>query len=287
MITTGTKWYFGLGGVTFVLAAIYGWTTGGDTWGPLTVGAWGTVGDHLGYGILLAAASVSFFSGAVTTAVRDADPDAEAQVAGTETVPVVRPAATSYWPVVAAFGVAVVVAGLISEPLVFVVGLAMIGIALVEWTVQTWADHATGDPATNRRIRNRLMFPIELPAVGLLVVAGIAIAFSRVLLAASSEDAVWVLTGVATVVLAGGVLIANRPRLSPNLVVGALLVAAVGLVGASIAAGVSGERDFHTEGEDPLEEGRADEPAEGPAGEEGAAARTIVVAADTVEVAAG
>jgi hypothetical protein len=282
MITPGSKWYFGLGIGTFVLAAIYGWTTGGTPWGPLTAGAWGAVGDHFGYGVLLAAAAVSLFVGLIVIAVRDADPEAEAQVAGTETVPVVRPATTSYWPIVAAFGVAIVVGGLISEPVVFVVGLVVLGIALVEWTVQTWADHATGDPATNRQIRNRLMFPIELPAVGLLVVAGIAIAFSRVLLAASSDDAVWVLTGVATVVLAAGVLVANRPRLSPNLVAGVLLVAGVGLIGASIAAGVSGERDFHTEGEDPLEEGAGDQPAE----DEGAAP-TIVVGTDMVEVTAG
>ena len=52
MITTGSKWFFGLGVVLLVLAAAYGWTTGGNGLGPLTAGYKGGVGDHFGYGIL-------------------------------------------------------------------------------------------------------------------------------------------------------------------------------------------------------------------------------------------
>jgi DeoR/GlpR family transcriptional regulator of sugar metabolism len=37
-----------------VLAAAYGWSTGGDRLGPLTAGYWGAVGDHLGYTLLVA-----------------------------------------------------------------------------------------------------------------------------------------------------------------------------------------------------------------------------------------
>ena len=38
MFTTGSKWFFGLGAVSFVLAAAYGWSTGGDRLGPVTAG---------------------------------------------------------------------------------------------------------------------------------------------------------------------------------------------------------------------------------------------------------
>ena len=61
MFTTGSKWFFGLGLVSLVLAAAYGWTTGGSGLGPLTVGYKGGVGDHLGYGLLLAIAMVAVF----------------------------------------------------------------------------------------------------------------------------------------------------------------------------------------------------------------------------------
>ena len=63
MITTGSKWFFGLGFVALVLAAAYGWTTGGNGLGPLTAGYKGAVGDHFGYGILLSSGLVSFFLG--------------------------------------------------------------------------------------------------------------------------------------------------------------------------------------------------------------------------------
>src|ERR671923_89391 len=197
MITTGSKWYFGLGFVTLVLAWSYGWSTGGNGLGPLSVGYKGGVGDHFGYGVLLTAAVLSLFLGFVATAVRDAEAQAVAQVAGTDTVPAVTPAGTSYWPAVTAFGVALVVIGLVSAPVLFVFGLIVLGIVLVEWTVQTWADRATGDPAANREIRNRVMNPIEFPAAGLLGVAVLVVSISRVFLAVSADQAVWIATGAA------------------------------------------------------------------------------------------
>jgi hypothetical protein len=245
MITTGTKWFFGLGIATLVLAAAYGWTTGGDGLGPLTAGYKGGVGDHVGYGILLGAAALSFVQGFVLTALRDADAEMEAQVVGLDTVPPVRPAGASYWPAIAAFGVGLVLVGLVSEPLLFVFGLIVLGAVLVEWTVQTWADHATGDPATNRRLRNRLMNPIEFPVAGALAVAIVVLSFSRVFLAVSELGAVAVAGVAATVILFGGALLAARPSLSPNVIVAVLLVAAVVVIGLGVAGGVEGEREFH------------------------------------------
>lgn len=278
MITTGSKWYFGLGLVALALAAAYGWTTGGNGTGPISVGYRGGVGDHFGYGILLAAGLASLLLGFVTTAVRDAEAAAVAQVAGTESVPAVTPAGASYWPPVAGFGVALVVIGLVSVPVLFVFGLITLGIVLVEWTVQAWADRATGDPATNREIRNRFMNPIEFPAAGLLAVAVLVVSFSRVFLAISKENAVWVATAAAAVVFVAGVFAASRPKLSANAVVGVLLVAAVVVIGIGVAAGVAGEREFHHVGEEHEEEGEG--AGEGHASESGAPA----LAADAVVV---
>src|SRR5262245_62189741 len=98
MITTGSKWYFGFGFLALVFAAAYGWTTGGNGLGPLSLGYKGGVGDHFGYGILVAAAAVSFVLGVVVTAARDAEAEAAAQVAGTDSVPSVIPPGTSSWP---------------------------------------------------------------------------------------------------------------------------------------------------------------------------------------------
>jgi hypothetical protein len=249
MITTGSKWFYGLGLALLVLAAAYGWTTGGNGLGPVSAGYKGAVGDHFGYGLLVAAGVVSIMFGVVATATRDADAEAVSQVAGTERVPEVTPAGTSYWPPIAAFGAALVVIGLVSEPLLFVAGLVVLGVVLVEWTVQTWADRATGDPETNRRIRNRLMNPLEYPAAGALALGMIAIAFSRLFLALSAEAAVWVAIAMAVVVVAGGFLVASRPRISSNVVVGLLVAGALVVIGLGVAGGVAGTREFHEPGE--------------------------------------
>ncbi len=244
MITTGSKWFFGLGFVSFALAAAYGWTTGGSGLGPLTVGYKGAVGDHFGYGVLVTGAVLSLFLGVVVTAVRDADADAVAQVAGVDTVPAVTPAGTSYWPAVAAFGAGLVVVGLVAEPVLFVFGLVVLGIVLVEWTVQAWADHATGDPETNRRIRNRVMNPIEFPAAGVLALVVVAVAFSRVFLALSADTTVWVGIAITAMIVAAGFLIAARPHISSNVIVGLLIVAAVAAIGVGVAGAVAGARDI-------------------------------------------
>jgi hypothetical protein len=249
MITTGTKWFFGLGFVSLALAALYGWSTGGNGLGPVTAGYKGGVGDRLGYGILLGAAAISVFQGVVLTAWRDADPRAQAQLLHLDTVPPVRPAGASYWPPVAAFGAGLVVIGLVSESLVFIAGLIVVGIVLVEWTVQTWADHATGDPAANRAIRNRLMNPIEFPVAGVLSVALIVLSFSRLFLAVSEHGAVWAAALLGSAVLLVGTFLAARPRVSANVVVAVLLIAAVVVLGLGIAGGVAGKREFHKIGE--------------------------------------
>jgi hypothetical protein len=251
MITTGSKWFFGLGLVSLALAAAYGWTTGGDGIGPLTMGYKGGVGDHFGYGALVAAGGVSLFLGAVSLAVRDADAAAVARVAGSETVPAAIPTPPSYWPAVTAFGVALVVTGLVASPVLVVFGLVALGIVLVEWAVQTWADRATGDPATNRRIRNKLMNPIEFPAAGLLAIGVVVAAFSRLFLSLSADTVVWVGIAIATLIVLGGFFFASRPRISANAIVGVLLVAAVVVIGLGISGAVRGEREFH----EPAEEG--------------------------------
>jgi len=250
MITTGTKWFLGLGVVTLALAAAYGWTTGGNGLGPVTVGYKGGVGDLLGYGILLTAGVLSILQGLVIAAWRDADPQAQAEVAHLDHVPAVRPVGVSYWPAVAAFGAGLVLVGLVWEPLLFIFGLIVLGVVLVEWTVQTWADHATGDPATNRRIRNRVMNPIEFPVGGVLAVAVVVIAFSRVFLAVSKDSAVVGAAVLASIVLVLGWVLAARPKLSANVVVGLLLVVAVAVIGLGVAGGIAGEREFHKIGEE-------------------------------------
>lgn len=243
MFTTGSKWFFGLGLVSLVLAFAYGWTTGGSGLGPLTVGYKGGVGDHLGYGLLLAIAVASVFLGLVSVAFRDASPSAQAELAGTDTVPAVTPPAhPAYWPVLGALGATLVVLGLVVSNVMFVAGFLLLIAVLIEWMVLAWSDRATGDPETNRLVRNRLMGPWEVPLAGVIVAGGGIWAFSRMFLTSSKLGAVWVATGVAVLVLGVGWVLATRPRLSRNVVAGVVALCAIGVLATGVVTAARGER---------------------------------------------
>jgi hypothetical protein len=243
MFTTGSKWFFGLGLVSLVLAFAYGWTTGGSGLGPLTAGYKGGVGDHLGYGLLLAIAAASVFLGLVSVAFRDASPSAQAELAGTETVPAVAPPAhPAYWPALGALGATLVVLGLVISNVMFVAGLLVLLVVLIEWMVLAWSDRATGDPETNRLVRNRVMGPWEVPLAGAAVVGGGIWAFSRMFLTSSKLGAVWVATVIGAVVLCIGWLLAAKPRISRSVMVGILAACAVGVLATGVVTAARGER---------------------------------------------
>ena len=284
MITTGSKWFYGFGVAALALALAYGWSTGGDGLGPLTAGYKGGVGDHFGYGILLAAATLAIFLGAVSTAVRDADPRAVAEVAGTDAPPAAKPAGASYWPIVGAFGAGLVAVGIVVEPLLVIAGFVALTIVLIEWAVQAWSDRATGDPAANREIRNRLMYPVEIPIGGTLLIAVVVISISRVLLAVSAASAVWVATAVAAVVVLVAAVVSARPSVRSDVLAALLAVAAVGVITAGVIGAAVGERDFEkhaSEGEH--EPGPGAETGEPSAGEPEASTTTAEPLTSTTE----
>ena len=257
MLTTGSKWFFGLGAVSFVLAAAYGWSTGGTRLGPVTSGYYGGVGDHLGYTLLVSTGLAAMFLGVISVVTRDANPSALAELAGTDDAPVaVPPAHASYWPIVGAFGAALTVLGLVISNVLFVIGFLVLLGVLVEWMVLAWSDRATGDPEANRLVRSRLMAPFEVPVAGFLVVAGAVVAISRLLLTSSKLGATVVATVLGMLILGIGALIAAKPKLSPNIVAGILAVSALGIVTVGVVSAARGERliehheEEHLEGEE-------------------------------------
>jgi hypothetical protein len=243
MITTAAKWFFGLALVSFVLAIVYGYSTGGTRLGPFTLGYYGGIGDHLGYTVLVTLTLAGLLFGLIAVVTRDADPAALAQIAGTEDAPAaVAPAYPSYWPLLGAFGVTLVALGLVISNVMFVVGAFLLIAVLVEWMVLAWSDHATGDPETNRLVRRRMMAPFEVPLAGFIVAAGSVIAISRVLLTASEVGAVGVACAVGLVVLGVGVLLAMRPNMSSNVVAGVLTTLGIAVVVIGVASAARGER---------------------------------------------
>ncbi len=258
MLTWGSKYLFALSGFAFIGAIVYGLVTGGDPVGVISSGYKGGVGDHLGYAILLGV-SMSTLALAVTTIVtRDGDAEEMAARLGVAGVPAVTPPATgSVWGIVTAFGVGAIIIGIAVSQAFFILGLAVLFVVGLNWVVLAWSDRATGDPAVNEVIRRRVLGPVEIPMIGSLIIAVIAIGMSRVFLAVSKEGAT-IAGSIVTVLVFGTAVVLSKVDVKRNVmsgivVLGAALVLVGGIVGAAV-----GQRDFehhHEDGEHSEEEG--------------------------------
>jgi hypothetical protein len=255
MLTTGFKLYMGYCIGALTAAALYGYTTGGSNLGPLSVGWKGAVGDHVGYSVLLVVGLVSGAIALMLAAFRDADARAAAELLGVDVVPAQRPVGASYWPIIGAFGAGTLALGLVLNSAVFILGLVILAIVVVEWMMQAWADRATGDPEVNRELRDRIMQPIEVPVGALIAIVGVPLAASRIFLTVSKENAVWVATGVATLVMVVAILFALRPKLSKNVVAGIVLIGGIALVTAGIVSAAVGARSIEKHSTEHTEQG--------------------------------
>lgn len=251
MITKGSRFFFGFAALAYVGAIVYGLSTGGHVFGVFSLGYKEAVGEHLGYTLLLGAAAVSAFLGFICIALRDADPEAEAQIVHLDHAPPAEAInRTNFWPIVAAFSLGAMAIGLVVGSQLFAAGCIGIAIVVVEWGIRNWADRRTGDPEVNREIRNRIMLPIEIPVGALLCIGVLVALISRVLLATPKEGSTGVAIVVALLVLGTATLIATKPRLSANLISGLLLLGGIAVLAAGITAAAVGTRDFEEHHED-------------------------------------
>ena len=218
--------------------------------GPSTVGWKGGVGDHLAYTVLL---SLAFLAGALAVlhiAFRDADAEAEAQVAHTDAVPLTRaPAGANFLPLVGAFSVGILVIGFVTNKYVVIAGIVLLLMVIGTWTLRTWAERATGDDEVNSQLYLRFIEPFRIPVLAVLCIGVVAIGLSRVLLAVSEVSAVVVFTVVATLFLFGAVLLAARPAVTKSAITIILFVGALLVIGAGTIAAVQGQRSFEHEQE--------------------------------------
>ena len=244
MFTTGFKFFFGLTIALAIGAVAYGYSTGGEHVGPVTLGWKGGVGDHVGYLVLIGGAFASACFAGIIVAFRDADPAAQSHYMGVEAIAPTTPVTGSFWPVVGAFGGAAMVLGLVLGPAVFVLGLVICSLVAIEWTMDAWADRATGDAEANKALRDRIMAPFEIPVAGALGVAVMALAASRIFLNATKLGAV-VWAGLIAVAIFGlGILYAARPKMNKNVIAGLVLAVGVAVIAGGIVTAVDGQRDF-------------------------------------------
>jgi len=281
MVTTGSKYFYSLAVVGFLSAIAYGIITNGTAHGgvitlltgpgavgallgPLTLGYKGSVGDHLGFAVLIGFSVSTFGLGIATSAFRDADPEALAQLDGTATVPpVVSNIGPGYWPLAMGFGAAMVMVGLATSSVIFVAGLIVIALSGLEWTIQAWAESQTADATLNAEIRRRLMSPIEVPLAAVGIIGVFIFSVSRIFLSASKLDAVWWALGFGVVIVVTALVISARPTVRRSLVAGAVVVIALAVLAVGIIGAVVGPREFERHGYEPAAKQQSAAPAIG------------------------
>jgi hypothetical protein len=221
-----------------------------DAWvGALSLGWKGSVGDLVGYVILILLTVAAGGLAILLVAFRDADAEAVAEINNGELPPAQGQTTTNYWPVIGAFGAGVLVIGLATHIAIFVVGLLILGATAFEWMMSAWADRATGDPVANQELRDRIMKPVEVPVLGAVGIAVLVLSASRLFLTVSEAWAVWAAVIMSGVIFLGAVAFALAENVNKNLMAGVLALGAVAAITTGIVSASIGEREIEHHGE--------------------------------------
>ena len=223
MITPGSKYFFGLTGLSLIAAILY----------MVLVNP-----NDLGAVALFGLASCGAVIGAMASFTRDGDvyTDEEAVAANAVAGP------PSFWPIVFALGAALVLTGLATVSVVFILGIAVLIGGGVEWSIQNWADGASSDREFNEFARTRAISALEYPGLAAVGLGIVAFFFSRVFLALSKESGTIFFIVAAAAIFVVGILIASKPFMKGAVTVVVSVLAAVALVGVGTFAALSGER---------------------------------------------
>ena len=100
--------------------------------------------------------------------------------------------------------------------------------------IQGWSERASASASYNTEVRRRMLFPLEFPVLGAVIGAVVVYSFSRIMLYLSKEAGPIVFIVVASLILAGGIVFAVKPKLSKGFVGGICAVAMLALVGTGL-----------------------------------------------------
>ncbi|PHX72087.1 MAG: hypothetical protein CK521_03010 [Acidimicrobium sp.] len=223
MITPGSKYFFGLTGLSLIAAILY----------MVLVNP-----NDLGAVALFGLASSGALIGTMALFTRDGDvyTDEEAVAANAIAGP------PSFWPIVFALGAALVLTGMATVSIVFILGIAVLIGSGIEWSIQNWADGASSDREFNEFARTRAISALEYPGLAAVVLGVIAFFFSRVFLALSKESGTIFFIVAASAIFVVGILIASKPFMKGAVTVVVAVLAVGALVGVGTIAALSGER---------------------------------------------
>jgi hypothetical protein len=224
MFTTGSKYFIGLTALSAVAAILYLFLVN-----PTDLGALALFGLAAGSATL---AGLSIFTDDNDTQTVEQAVDASA-----------GPTSSSYWPIVLALGAAMILLGLATEPVVFILGIAVVVGGGVEWMIQSWADRASSDAAYNSGVRAKVLGGIEYPGLSAVLALVVAFLFSRIFLAVSKNAATVFFILVAGVIFALGFVFASRTDMRKKALSVVVPVSLALLAIAGVVSAMSGERE--------------------------------------------
>lgn len=227
MITTGSKFLYGLGAATAVAAIL--WFIAND-------------GGSLGVVSLAFLAVALFFMGAIASFVRDGhvlstDTDAHASSNAAQ-----RGAGRSWFPLGTALSAGMVAVGLVGPPGIFRVGVCLLFAMLGQWLIKNWSDRASSDATYNEKVRAWVVHPLEIPVGGAILLAVIVLSFSRIMLSLSKESGLIVFSVMAALILTFGSMVSIRRGASRRVIGAVAGLVMVALSGTGIALALDGER---------------------------------------------
>lgn len=277
MFTPAFRFFAGLATASLVAAILVGFTSETQSpmdriLGPLTMGWKGSIGNHFAYSFFVGLFAVAAGLAGILVAFRDADPEAEAQVVHTESVPLTRaPLGNNFLPALGAFGFVGALVGLASGNHILIGGgiVVVVGVAFT-WTLRTWAERATGDDTVNAELYHRFVDPLRTPVVAIVCIALVVLGLSRVLLAVSKTGSVIVFGVVGALFFVVAAVLALYPRSTRIVTTVLVVVGALAILVAGIISAFVGERDIEHHGGEETEEAPA-------ASESSAPAVTVVI----------
>lgn len=224
MFTTGSKYFIGLTALSVVATILYLFLVNPSDLGALAL-----------FGLVAAAATMAGF--AIFTVDSDTQTVEEAVDASA------GPTSASYWPIVVALGAAMILLGLATEPVVFILGIAVLVGGGVEWMIQSWADRASADAAYNNTVRGKVLGGIEYPGLSAVLAIVVAFLFSRIFLAVSKDAATIFFMVIAGIIFALGFVFASRTDMRKKALSVVLPVSLALLAIAGVVSALSGERE--------------------------------------------
>lgn len=227
MITTSSKFFYGLAAIATVAAVV--WFVAND-------------GGSIGVVAIISLAVVALFIGAIASYIRDGHVLSTETSAHQSAPAAQRVVGRSWWPLGTALAIGFMLVGLVSSPGIFKVGIALVFAMLGEWMIQNWSDRASSDATYNEKVRSWVVHPLEIPIGGAIILAIIVLSFSRIMLSVSKEAGPIVFGVVGALVLLVAAQISVRRGTSRNVVAIACGVVLAGLSGVGVVLALDGER---------------------------------------------